>query len=229
MTLSSRLRSSRAWWLTGGVGLFLLALLWPRTDARVSAQVSSERLSVAIGASGDVIVSWRDTPGNGSDWVSVIRAGAPDDTYESTWTYTNGQRAGSYNAGRLPPGDYEARLYLDWPRGGYLVVDRLSFRVGADSSAGTFASVNLEVFVGADGGVVVNWRGTPGNRQDWVSVVRTGTPDDVYESTWTYTGGDRSGAYDVGRLASGEYEARLYLDWPSGGYRVIDRVRFRVP
>ncbi len=120
----------RAWWVVGGVGLLLLALLWPRADALVSAQAaSSERLSVAVSADGDVIVSWRDTPGNSSDWVSVIRAGAPDDVYKSTWTYTGGDRSGSYDVGRLASGEYEARLYLDWPSGGYRVADRLRFRV----------------------------------------------------------------------------------------------------
>ena len=54
----------------------------------------------------------------------------PDDTYESRWTYTGAYRSGSYNAGRLAPGDYEARLYLDWPASGYQVVDRVRFRIG---------------------------------------------------------------------------------------------------
>jgi hypothetical protein len=190
--------------------------------------VVGQQLSVTVEANGDVIVTWRETPGNAGDWVSIVHAGAADDTYESTWTYTNGQRAGSYHAGRLAPGDYEARLYLDWPRGGYRVVDRVPFRVEPDASGGLFESRYLEVALGANGDVIVTWQDTPGNGSDWVSVVHAGAPDTTYESTWAYTDGQRSGSYNAGRLAPGEYEARLYLDWPRGGYQVVDRVRFRV-
>ena len=97
---------------------------------RGAAQPVSPHLGVTFGINGDVVVSWRDTPGNAQDWVSVVHAGTPDDTYESTWAYTGGQRSGSYHAGRLEPGEYEARLYLDWPAGGYQVVERVRFRVG---------------------------------------------------------------------------------------------------
>ena len=125
-------RSSRAWLAGFGVLAVALVLLVgvggaPRHIAADSIQ--SQHLSVTFGTNGDVLVTWRDTPGNAQDWVSVVHAGVPDDTYESTWTYTGAQRFGSYNAGRLAPGDYEARLYLDWPNGGYQVVDRVHFRV----------------------------------------------------------------------------------------------------
>ena len=117
-----------------GFGMLLAALMLlvvgvaPRRGA--AQPIQSQHLGVTVAATGEVIVTWRDTPGNPQDWVSIVHAGAPDDTYESTWTYTGARQSGSYNAGRLAPGDYEARLYLDWPAGGYQVVDRVSFRVG---------------------------------------------------------------------------------------------------
>lgn len=114
----------------GVLAFALLLLVGTATPGRGAAQaLHSVHLSVTVNAAGEVTVTWRDTPGNAGDWVSVVRAGAPDDTYESTWTYTSGQPAGSYDVGRLAPGAYEARLYLDWPRGGYLVVDRVWFVV----------------------------------------------------------------------------------------------------
>lgn len=224
-----RLPFSRRLGLVALATLLILVVAVAGAPRHVAAQpVTSQFIGVAIDASGEVIVSWWETPGNALDWVSVVRAGAADDTYESTWTYTDGRRSGNYFAGRLAPGDYEARLYYDWPAGGYRVIDRVGFRVGIDRSGVLRESQNLQVSVSRDGSVVVVWRDTPGNSQDWVSVVRAGTPDDSYESTWAYTAGVRSGRYEAGRLAPGDYEARLYLDWPAGGYRVVDRVYFRV-
>jgi hypothetical protein len=111
--------------------LILIAMLWSPIVAGAAAQVPESRnLRVTVSAAGDATVSWRDTPGNQTDWVSVVPVGTVDNTYGSTWTYTSGQRSGSYTAMRLSPGEYEARLYLNWPSGGYTVVDRLRFRVG---------------------------------------------------------------------------------------------------
>lgn len=217
-------------------GLGVLAVLMAvmigliETPRRAEAQpLQSRFLSVAIDTTGDVVVSWRDTPGNSQDWISVVHAGAADDTYEATWTYTGAQTSGAYNAGKLAPGAYEARLYLDWPAGGYLVVDRLGFEIGAVGVSGPAVGARyLSVGISTGGDAIVFWVGTPGNSTDWVSVVRAGTPDDQYESTWTYTSGQTSGSYNAGRLPPGDYEARLYLDWPAGGYLVVDRVAFRV-
>jgi hypothetical protein len=106
-----------------------------RLPASTHAQ-QSQNLTVAADAGGNIIVNWRNTPGNNQDWVSVVHAGASDDTYEATWVYTNGQRAGSYNAGKLGDGSYEVRLYLNWPGGGYNVVDRLRFTVSGNQVGG---------------------------------------------------------------------------------------------
>lgn len=209
--------------------LALLALVWPRTAVPALAQAAESRhLAVSVNTADEVVVAWRDTPGNGTDWVSVVRAGTPDDVYESTWTYTSGHPSGAYIAGRLAAGDYEARLYLNWPSGGYLVADRVYFRVGGVSGSGLVESRHLQVSVSATGEVIAAWRDTPGGATDWVSVVRAGAPDDVYESTWTYTNGRSAGTYNAGRLAAGEYEVRLYLNWPAGGYLVVDRIAFRL-
>jgi hypothetical protein len=225
-------RSPRARLAGLGVLAVLMAVMAGFVEAprRAEAQpLQSQFLSVAIDATGDVVVSWRDTPGNATDWISVVHAGAGDDTYEATWTYTGQQSSGAYNAGKLAPGAYEARLYLDWPAGGYLVIDRLGFEIGAVGVSDPAVGARyLSVGISTSGDAIVFWVGTPGNNTDWVSVVRAGTPDDQYESTWTYTNGETSGSYNAGSLPPGDYEARLYLDWPTSGYLVVDRVAFRV-
>jgi hypothetical protein len=70
--------------------------------------------------------------------------------------------------------------------------------------------------------VKVHWQGTPGNQQDWITVVPAGTPDDVW-GNWVYLKGKTSGTFVVQDLAPGQYEARLYLDWPKGKFNVVQR------
>jgi hypothetical protein len=75
-----------------------------------------------------VTVAWRNTSGNPRDWITFVRAGASDQTW-GKWTYLKGQATGRFTVTNLPPGKYEVRLYFNWPRGGYNVVERLSFTV----------------------------------------------------------------------------------------------------
>jgi hypothetical protein len=76
---------------------------------------------------GKVVVAWHDTPGDDGDWLAVQPADAPDNTYSLFWTYTGGRKSGQREIGPLGAGVYEARLYFDWPNGGYVVRDRLRF------------------------------------------------------------------------------------------------------
>lgn len=91
----------------------------------------SRHLSVTVRSEGMVVVAWRDTPGNATDWVSIQPIGAPDDTYGATWSYTESAASGSKEFGPLAAGEYEVRLYHDWPSGGFTVQERLRIRVGS--------------------------------------------------------------------------------------------------
>lgn len=75
--------------------------------------------------------------------------------------------------------------------------------------------------------VVINYGGLPGNQRDWVTVVPLGTPADNW-GQWTYTDGKASGSFQVDDLAPGAYEARVYLDWPRGGFEVVRHWYFSV-
>ncbi len=75
--------------------------------------------------------------------------------------------------------------------------------------------------------VAVTWFKTPGNQQDWITVVKVGTADTAW-GKWTYLKGAKSGKYEVKGLAAGDYEARLYYDYPKGGFKVIERLLFTV-
>lgn len=78
--------------------------------------------------------------------------------------------------------------------------------------------------------VQVEFGNLPATGKHWVSVVSQGTPDDKYrDGYWGYAGrGERSGTMTFGTLTAGRYEARVYLDWPAEGYKVINRQSFNV-
>ncbi len=177
---SAPLAKSRPAWRLALVATLLAFLLVAAERNHAAAQsVEGRLLRVTVSPGREVTVEWRATPGNPGDWVSVVRAGTPDDVYEATWVYTDGRPAGIYTPGRLDPGDYEARIYFDWPRGGYTVVERLPFRVGAPA-VNVAESAHLVVALAANGELLVTWRNTPGNASTTGSVsVFSGWPKPV--------------------------------------------------
>ncbi len=75
--------------------------------------------------------------------------------------------------------------------------------------------------------IVLTFSGLPGNETDWITLVPSGTPDDDY-GTWFYTNGEESGTHVFTGLAPGDYEIRLYFDYPAGGYNVQGRIKLKV-
>lgn len=75
-----------------------------------------------------VIVNYSGLPGNQNDWITLVVESAPDSTY-GEWFYTQGQKSGTYIFKGVEPGNYEVRVYFDWPNGGYLVRQRLKIKV----------------------------------------------------------------------------------------------------
>jgi hypothetical protein len=171
------------------------------------------------------VVSWTGTPGNQQDWITVVKAGTPDQEWGS-WTYTNGAKDGRYTAKGLTTGDYEARLYYDYPKGGFKVIERVKFSVKAGAPTGDYMSLPKSAFAAGET-VVISWYKTPGNPQDWITVVTAGTADEDW-GKWTYLKSAKTGKFEVKGLATGDYEARLYYDYPKGGFKVIERLRFSV-
>lgn len=75
-----------------------------------------------------VTINYSGLPGNQNDWITLVKATAPDSTY-GEWFYTSGRKSGTYTFGVVEPGDYEVRIYFDWPNGGYIVQKRLKIKV----------------------------------------------------------------------------------------------------
>ena len=75
-----------------------------------------------------ILIIFSGMPGNEDDWITLVKADSPDDTY-GEWFYTEGQQSGSYSFETLDPGDYEIRVYFDWPAGGFTVQKRVKISV----------------------------------------------------------------------------------------------------
>lgn len=180
-----------------------------------------------------IVIEYRGLPGNAQDWIAVVKRGDPDNTH-GEWAYTEGKRTGTWNVRGLPAGEYEVRVYFDWPTGSYTVQSRAPFTVGtrpADAPDDVVLARPLATTTkpqySAGESVVLQYSGLPGNAQDWITVVKAGDPPDTH-GTWQYTGGKRSGTIDVGRLSPGQYEVRVYFNWPDGGYQIQSRYQFSV-
>lgn len=176
-----------------------------------------------------ILVNYANLPGNSGDWITIVPANAPDDTYEE-WFYTEGQRSGSRQFNGLAPGSYEVRVYHNWPDGGYVVQDRYRFTVGTQTQTQTPASRHIstnKTIYQASESILVNYANLPGNSGDWITIVPSSAPDDSYNE-WFYTEGQRSGSRQFNGLTPGNYEVRVYYNWPDGGYVVQDRYAFTV-
>ncbi len=75
-----------------------------------------------------VSINYSGLPGNQNDWITLVRSTDPDTTY-GEWFYTYGQKSGVYTFKAVEPGDYEVRIYFDWPNGGYVVQKRIKITV----------------------------------------------------------------------------------------------------
>ncbi|WP_412852113.1 hypothetical protein [Ectothiorhodospira shaposhnikovii] len=70
-----------------------------------------------------ITLDYDTLPGHPQDWLTLVESSLPDNRY-GQWFYTQGQTAGTAVFNPLPPGQYELRIYHDWPAGGYEVRQR---------------------------------------------------------------------------------------------------------
>jgi|GEM_PF-5396958 len=77
---------------------------------------------------GNIVVYFRNVPGNRKDWISIVQYGTPVNVF-GDWKYIRGKKEGSLMFTGKSPGKYEVRLYYDWPKGKFRVMDRTVFRV----------------------------------------------------------------------------------------------------
>jgi hypothetical protein len=90
----------------------------PRIRLAKAAYAANERITVEV----------RGLPGHHTDWLTIVPAGTPDANW-AQYHYGNGQKEGAFEFQGLPAGEYEVRVYFDWPAGGYEVKARHAFKV----------------------------------------------------------------------------------------------------
>jgi hypothetical protein len=95
-------------------------------DVTTSAFVYTDKDVYASGET--VVVFWDGTPGNATDWVNVVPVGAPPEEW-GQFAYTNGQVYGSTEFHGLTPGQYEARVFYNYPDGGFVPQATYNFTI----------------------------------------------------------------------------------------------------
>lgn len=75
--------------------------------------------------------------------------------------------------------------------------------------------------------IVVEFRGLPGNAQDWITLVPQTAPENNYNE-WFYLKRQRSGSVTFKPVTPGHYEVRVFHNWPAGGYVVHERAQLSV-
>ena len=73
----------------------------------------------------------------------------------------------------------------------------------------------------------VKYEGLPGNKTDWITVVPVGTPE-LWWGEWHYTDGNADGFMTFEGLEEGDYEVRMYYDWPCGCFGLKLKSTFSV-
>jgi hypothetical protein len=180
-----------------------------------------------------ITVSFKDVPATRSDWMTIVPVGSAADYYIES-IYTDNRRSGNITfQGMTSPGNYEVRLYLNWPVGGYNIVARKQFRVYGGSAqyetSGKIKLVPMKQIYALGETIRVRFYGMPGTGADWLTIVRAGSPaDDPGE--WVYLKKNEfSGEANFkGMYTPGKYEVRAYLNWPKGGYNIAARREFWV-
>ena len=76
----------------------------------------------------EIIVEVEKFSGSETDWVTIVEKATPDTNYNQ-YFYGEGKKTGRFTFNGLPVGEYEVRVFHNWPDGGYEVKARSAFRV----------------------------------------------------------------------------------------------------
>jgi len=175
-----------------GVGDTVIA----RQPIQVGAVSASLSAPAQVASGAKFKVSWTG-PNNPRDFVTMVKAGTREQTYER-YVYTDKGPTLEFTAPDVP-GDYELR-YATGAR--YLTLARSAITVSAISGSitGPAQAVAGETFK-------VSWKG-PDNARNFVTIVPKGAREGAYTSSYFYTTPQNSPGTLVAPLVAGEYELR---------------------
>lgn len=158
-----------------------------------------------------------------TDWISLFRISDPNTSY-GEWFYLRGVEQGTVTfTAPGAPGDYEARLFRDWPGGQYVSVAKsgplqvgAAPRASAPASAAEPPSLALDRLTFAPGELVrVRFR-TPRYADDaWIGVIPSDVQhgsepvNDQHDVSYQYLRGRTEGELVFTAPAAGRWDLRL--------------------
>lgn len=197
----------------------VLALLFLLVSVNLSAQSVSTNKQVYL-VDEPILVNYSGMPDFDGNWIAVSRADAATNskTYIQFF-YLYDSRSGNLTFDALIPGDYEVRVYYDWPRAGYSVRIRKPFKVILPQNVSLITKDTYE----ANEPIVIEYENMPGNDEDWICVSEATSPtNDITYIEYTYMKGlPINGTHEFKGLTPGNYEIRAYWDYARGGYETL--------
>ncbi len=121
-------KSFKGYWYRGADPA-LADQVWNGTRSLIKGTQTTLRTDKEVYvANENIVVEFANLPGNAKDWLTIVGANTPPET-EGQFFYTGGKKSGLLTFKGLPVGDYEVRVFYDWPAGGHAVQVRTAFRV----------------------------------------------------------------------------------------------------
>lgn len=179
-----------------------------------------------------VVIEFSELPGNKKDWIVISLPTATAFKPGDKRQFTDAQINGNVDFGKLDVGKYEARLYFNYPTGGYKIQAKAPFEVVGTPISEEVATTN-EITLTTDKPkylinepITIHFTGAPGDKKDYISVPRPNSHPTFQPQNWQYLEGKKSGSITFESLISGEWEARLYFK--STGYKIQKTLNFTV-
>ena len=106
------------------MALLLMTLFWGIVEAIEAKEAILTGSPSSVKPGDEITLTFQGAPGNLQDWVTLVPVEAVKELY-GEWYFLGGKREGQLSS-RAPKkeGDYEFRLFADWPAGGYEVLAR---------------------------------------------------------------------------------------------------------
>lgn len=169
--------------------------------------------------------------GNQLDFITLVPRNAPEHSFGEV-VYTRGAVDMTVALAAPGPGIHEIRVFHDRPEGKWeLAAAQPVWVAGEDGPAEhpSFSRVVTDKAAYHPGEEVpVRFEYLSGHEQDWLTIVPKGTPADEYGEVFYTKGANRGVHVFQGLPETGDYEIRVYHDWPLGGYEIKARRLIRV-
>lgn len=164
-------------------------------------------------------------PGNRDDWISIVQAGQPDNTYLD-YVYTAGEMDGDFVLpSPMKEGAYEVRAYFADSSGDKTVRARVPLTIVAGEPP--VLALDADNFEPGEA-IRVSFSGMPGNRADWIAIAAAGSAPEAFVSYRHTDGKSERELKLIAPEKPGDYELRVFFDEATGDRTVRAMLPFLV-